>query len=128
MWEYEGILIPLISGEAEFTLLHGQRVHFRTSEQSSKHIISVVFILALLLQLFMPCSALTYQFPIKQARRYVTIGDVNTSSSEDKNKTHVFRRDVYSSDDLSGMKNNLNGLSGDGYYIDIDIGTPPQKV
>ncbi|GFS04433.1 hypothetical protein ElyMa_001175800 [Elysia marginata] len=60
--------------------------------------------------------------PIKQSRT------VESYSSIDTGRLRVVKREVPSLDVLSKMENNLNGISGNGYYIDVNIGTPPQTV
>ncbi|CAG5117964.1 unnamed protein product [Candidula unifasciata] len=95
-------------------------------QQSYVSFISIINVFIVLLHLFEPCSAVIYKFPVKQRRQPVS--QSRNGSGVGESLMHVFRREASSSDDLTSMRNNLVGLSGNGYYIDVDIGTPPQRM
>lgn len=94
-------------------------------------VISIVYTSMIIsLHLLGACYATVFHIPLKQYQRHIT----SQTAIEDSNTIHRYRRQASapSSADESGflqsMRGNLHGLSGEGYYIDVNIGTPPQKV
>lgn len=98
----------------------------RTTNHTVVPFVSIINIVIVLLHLFVPCSAVMYKFPVKHRRSSVNLG--RNDLVVEPGPLHVFRREAFSSANLTSMTSNLVGLSGNGYYIDVDIGTPPQKV
>ncbi|XP_059140984.1 beta-secretase 1-like [Physella acuta] len=79
---------------------------------------SIVFIVILSLHSLLPTHAMmVYQFPLKPFK-----GEFNIDRNETLHR--FFQRDISS----SSMINNLKGVSVEGYFIDLDIGTPPQTL
>ncbi|GFO05154.1 beta-secretase 1 [Plakobranchus ocellatus] len=68
------------------------------------------------------CHGLQAQTSIKQS----WISEVVSKSS--KIRLRLVRREAPSSEAIAKMENNLEGISGNGYYVDVNVGTPPQKM
>ena len=72
--------------------------------------------------LLVPCCHGISRLPIRQSKT------VNFFSRISDERVGIVKREAPSSKALSNMENNLKGISGNGYYLDINIGTPPQTV
>ena len=73
--------------------------------------------------IFAPCVECIFHIPVRLQKTRTNLVNQNN----DFGKSGIVQRDL---DSLSGsnFKNNMTGLSGDGYYIDVFLGTPPQKL
>ncbi|CAL1533177.1 unnamed protein product [Lymnaea stagnalis] len=88
---------------------------------------SIACVVILLLHTLVPsCAGVVYRFPVRRFHSQVVMAK-DDSNAALKSQLRIVQRDL-SSGDLNDMKNNLNGFSGDGYYIDLNIGTPNQTM
>lgn len=88
---------------------------------------SIACVVILLLHTLVPsCTGTVYRFPVRRFHSQVVMAK-DESNTGVRSQLRIVQRDL-SPDDLVKMKNNLNGFSGDGYYIDLDIGTPTQTM
>ncbi|XP_055867846.1 beta-secretase 1-like [Biomphalaria glabrata] len=92
------------------------------------NIISIICLAFLLFNVNMPSAeALVLQVPVQIFSSVVYMHSRDSNSKLPTNQYRVVQREL-SSKDESSLKNNLKGYSGDGYYIDLNIGTPVQKM
>ncbi|XP_005107565.1 beta-secretase 1 [Aplysia californica] len=96
------------------------------------HPTAVALIVLLMMQsFFVPCVESAFRLPIRRFNSHIHVKQHTEKEAGGRGSFGslvVLERDVLSSAALGDMKNNLNGLSGDGYYIDVDIGSPPQRM
>ncbi|RUS87731.1 hypothetical protein EGW08_004477 [Elysia chlorotica] len=72
--------------------------------------------------LLVPCCHGFRHLPLRESK---TLYSFNPSTVE---RAGIVKREAPSADAIRNMENNLNGISGNGYYLDVNIGTPPQTM
>lgn len=91
-------------------------MHF--SHPTSRIVVVVICFLCVLIETCTAARSHVYTIPLRKGKE--------TSFAETVGEPAVRTNQVNVS--VEEQKNNIRGRPGLGYYIEVDIGTPPQKV
>lgn len=95
----------------------------RTTPHSKCLMMGAAAILLLLEVLMVPCCSALRRLPIQESKTKEFYSLTVAGESP-----RIVKREAPSGSDLASMEHNLNGIAGNGYYIDVNIGTPPQTM